>query len=112
MTEEPPLRVRQDLVGLDPYVSPQLPARVRLNTNESPYAPPEALVREVTAQLGALALNRYPDRDAANLYEAISEHVEWPQDGLWVANGSNEVFMHLFLGFGGAARSSLLFEPT
>ena len=112
MTQSPPLRVRDDLLDVDPYVSPQLPAKFRLNTNESPYAPPQALVEEVTQNLEALALNRYPDRDATNLYEAISEHVAWPKDGLWVANGSNEVFMHLFLGFGGEGRSTLLFEPT
>lgn len=112
MTREPPLRVRDDLTDVDAYVSPQLPARYRLNTNESPYAPPQALVSEVTKQLEAIALNRYPDRDATDLYAAISSHVDHPTEGLWVANGSNEVFMHLFLGFGGAGRSTLLFEPT
>ena len=83
-----------------------------MNTNETPYAPPEELVEEVAEQLRKVALNRYPDRDANDLYDAISERTSWPRDGLWVANGSNEVFMHLFLGFGGTGRSTLLFEPT
>ncbi|HWL64462.1 MAG TPA: histidinol-phosphate transaminase, partial [Actinomycetota bacterium] len=89
-----------------------LPARYRMNTNESPYAPPDALVREVSNEIEAAALNRYPDRDAKALYRAISDHIDHPVEGLWVANGSNEVFMHLFLGFGGAGRTTLLFEPT
>jgi histidinol-phosphate aminotransferase len=83
-----------------------------MNTNESPYAPPVELVKEVAAELEDVALNRYPDRDANQLYEAMSQHLGWPRDGLWIANGSNEVFMHLFLAFGGPDRSGLLFEPT
>lgn len=112
MSDEPALSVRADLTAVAPYVSPQMPARYRLNTNESPYPPPAALVDEVTERLREIAFNRYPDRDARGLYGAISEHVGWPVEGLWVANGSNEVFMHLLLGFGGAGRKVLLFEPT
>jgi histidinol-phosphate aminotransferase len=104
--------VRDDLLGVDPYISPQRPARFRMNTNESPYAPPDALVDEVADELKAVALNRYPDRDANRLYDAISGHLEWPREGLWVANGSNEIFMHLLLGFGGPGRRALVFEPT
>ncbi|MEA2447821.1 MAG: histidinol-phosphate aminotransferase [Actinomycetota bacterium] len=112
MSDRVPLSIRADLEDVEPYVSPQLPARYRLNTNESPYAPPDALVEDVAAGLRDATLTRYPDRDAKRLYSAISKHVEWPVDGLWVANGSNEVFMHLFLGFGGTDRKTLLFEPT
>lgn len=113
MTDRPPaLSVRADLLEMEPYVSPQRPARYRMNTNEAPYPPPEVLVKEVAAEIEAMSLNRYPDRDATKLYDAISKHVEWPSEGLWVANGSNEVFMHLFLAFGGPGRRSMTFEPT
>lgn len=112
MTRVPPLTVRPDLVDIDPYVSPQQPARYRMNTNESPYAPPPELVKEVAAEIEEIALNRYPDRDANDLYDAMAKHLDWPREGLWIANGSNEVFMHLFLGFGGPGRSGMLFEPT
>jgi histidinol-phosphate aminotransferase len=109
---EPALDVRSDLLQVDPYVSPQAPARYRMNTNESPYPPPQALVDEVAEEIKSIALNRYPDRDANRLYDAISTHVKWPRDGLWVANGSNEVFMHLLLAFGGPGRTAMVFEPT
>ncbi len=108
----PRLTVRDDLTSVEAYVSPQQPARYRMNTNESPYAPPPELVSEVAREIEDIAFNRYPDRDATDLYEAMSEHLEWPREGLWIANGSNEVFMHLFLGFGGPGRSVMLFEPT
>lgn len=109
---KPPLEVRPDLTELAPYVSPQQPARFLMNTNEAPYPPPPELVAEVIAEIAAIALNRYPDKDARGLVEAISERVGWPRDGVWVANGSNEVFMHLFLAFGGPGRTSMTFEPT
>ena len=107
-----PLSIRADLAGSEPYVSPQQPARYRLNTNESPYSPPPALIHEVAEEFRKVALNRYPDRDARGLFEALCAHADWPREGLWVANGSNEVFLHLFLAFGGPGRTSMTFEPT
>jgi histidinol-phosphate aminotransferase len=107
-----PIAVRPDLDEVAPYVSPQRPAKYRMNTNESPYPPPPELVEEVAEEIKAVALNRYPNRDATGLVDAIAGHVGWPHDGLWVANGSNEVFLHLFLAFGGPGRSALTFEPT
>jgi histidinol-phosphate aminotransferase len=112
MLQEPPLPVRHDLTDVEPYVSPQLPARVRLNTNESPYPPPADLLEEVFAALAEHDLNRYPDRDANALTAAIAEHTGWPRDGVWPANGSNEGFLHLFLAFGGVGRKVMVFEPT
>lgn len=110
--DPPALEARPDLGDVQPYVSPQLPARYRLNTNESPYPPPPGLVDDVAASLREVALNRYPDRDAGALYEALSRHVGWPVEGLWIANGSNEVLFHLFLTFGGGGRTAMTFEPT
>lgn len=110
--KRPALAVREDLVQVAPYVSPQQPARFRMNTNESPYAPPPELVTEVATGIEEIALNRYPDRDANDLYNAMADHLSWPREGLWIANGSNEVFMHLFLAFGGPGRTGMLFEPT
>ena len=106
------LPIRADLRDLEPYVSPQLPARVRLNTNESPYPPPDAVVEEITRRLAGSELNRYPDGEARSLLDALADHCGWDREGLWIANGSNEVFLHLFLAFGGPERTSLTFEPT
>jgi histidinol-phosphate aminotransferase len=108
----PALAVRPDIADLDPYASPQLSARYRLNTNESPYPPPAGLVEDVIKKLAELSFNRYPDNDAAELLDAVAERNSWTSSGVWVANGSNEIFLHLFLAFGGPERSSLLFDPT
>ena len=107
-----PLSVRPSLADVEAYVSPQQPAKFRMNTNESPYAPPQELVDEVTRELAASEFNRYPDKDARELLAALAEHTDWSEDGLWIANGSNEVFLQLFLAFGGPERTALTFEPT
>lgn len=106
------LPLRPDLEDVEPYVSPQLPARVRLNTNESPYAPPRTLTDALLREVEGMSLNRYPDRDARRLVDGLAEKWSWPREGVWVANGSNEVFMHLFLAYGGPERTCLTFEPT
>lgn len=83
-----------------------------MNTNESPYPPPEGVLDSMGSSLRTLALNRYPDSDASELYDALSEHLSWSRSGLWLANGSNEVLLHLFLAFGGPRRLVMTFEPT
>lgn len=109
---KPALTVRSDLTGLEPYVSPQRPARYRLNTNESPYEPSPAFRSELVGAMSAVELNRYPDKDAHDLCEELSLRNEWPQEGISVANGSNEVLLHLCLAYAGTSRTVLTFEPT
>ena len=112
MSGEPPLEVRADLADVEPYRSPQRPARYRLNTNESPYPPPRSVLEALVAALEDAELNRYPDASSGELTAALARRHDRSEDGVWVANGSNEVFLHLLLAFGGPGRSALLFEPT
>lgn len=104
--------VRDDLAGVEPYVSPQRPATYRMNVNESPYPPPDAVLEEAFRAVRAAEVNRYPRRDADELHAAVAARLERPSETVWVANGSNEVFQHLFLAFGGPGRRVLVFEPT
>lgn len=110
------LPLRDDLVGAQPYGAPVDPVPVRLNVNENPYPPPEALVAAMgRAVADALAdANRYPDREAVRLREALAQYVGSgiTAANVWPANGSNEV-MHQVLGaFGGPGRTALSFAPT
>ena len=107
-----PFEIRDDLAALPPYRAPQADAPVRLNTNESPYPPPDAVIKELRERVADLALNRYPDRDATALRAALGARFSWPGAGVWPANGSNEVIQTVLLAFGGSGRRALLFEPT
>ncbi|HEU5002766.1 MAG TPA: histidinol-phosphate transaminase [Actinomycetota bacterium] len=106
------LASRPDLADLVPYGAPQLDVAVRLNTNESPYPAPAAVMEDLARRVGALGLNRYPDRDFRDLREALAAHVGTLTEQVWVANGSNEIIQQLVLAFGGAERKAMTFEPT
>lgn len=106
----PPLR--PDLESLSAYLAPQIEAPVRLNTNECPYPLPDGFARDLAEAVAGIPFNRYPDREATGLRKALAEHAGHPFEGVWAANGSNEVIQHLCLAFGGPGRRALVFEPT
>lgn len=114
------LPLREDLRGKTPYGAPQLDVPIRLNTNENPYPPPDALVADVAEAVRAEAasLHRYPDRDAIALrqdladYLAVSTGVLISESNVWAANGSNEILQQVLQAFGGPGRSALGFEPS
>ncbi|MGH9083394.1 MAG: aminotransferase class I/II-fold pyridoxal phosphate-dependent enzyme, partial [Acidimicrobiales bacterium] len=108
----PRVSLRPDLSALTGYHSPQVPAEVRLNTNESPLPPPDGWRKELEAAVGRMEFHRYPDRHARALRSGLAELHEVGEDEIFCANGSNEVLQCLFLAFGGAGRRALVFEPT
>ena len=103
--------VRDDLSGVEPYGAPQLDVPVRLNTNETPFPPPEEFLEELGQRVRSLDLNRYPDRDALELRARLAAREALDPSQVWVANGSNEVLMQLLQAYGGVGRSALLFKP-
>ncbi|QGU04960.1 histidinol-phosphate transaminase [Corynebacterium comes] len=114
------LPLREELRGQSPYGAPQLDVPVRLNTNENPYPPSQALIDDLVETVANIAseLNRYPDRDAVDLREALADYVTEQtgvavtRDNLWAANGSNETLQQLLQAFGGPGRSVLGFQPS
>jgi len=104
--------VRPDLQLSEGYHSPQVEAEVRLNTNESPFAPPDAWRAELLDELAKVSFHRYPDRPAIELRQALADQHEVTVDEVFCANGSNEVLQCLLLAFGGPGRRALVFEPT
>ena len=110
MSAVPP--VRPDLDLAEGYHSPQVDAEVRLNTNESPFAPPDAWREELLEAIETVSFHRYPDRPATDLRQAVADLHQVTADEVFCANGSNEVLQSLLLAFGGPGRRALLFEPT
>ena len=114
------LPLRDELRSAAPYGAPQLDVAIRLNTNENPYGPSEAVVADMAAAAGraARSLNRYPDRDAIALRADLAAYLNGDGadglrvDNVWAANGSNEVMLQLLLAFAGPGRTVLSFAPT
>lgn len=114
------LPLRDDLRGKSPYGAPQLAIPVRLNTNENPHPPSQALVDDVvrSVQEAAAQLHRYPDRDAVALRTDLASYLTAQTgtalsvDNLWAANGSNEILQQLLQAFGGPGRTAIGFVPS
>jgi histidinol-phosphate aminotransferase len=103
---------RPDVQLMAGYHSPQVDVRVRLNTNESPAAPPAAWADAFAAEMSRVQWHRYPDRNAVELRTAIAEFHQVAPDQVFAANGSNEVLQTLLLSYAGAGRTVVTFEPT
>jgi histidinol-phosphate aminotransferase len=110
------LPLRDELRGELPYGAPQLDVPVRLNVNENPYPPSDAVVTDIAraAADAARDLNRYPDRDALALRVDLAAYLghELTADEVWAANGSNEVMVQLLSAFAGPGRTAVSFAPT
>ena len=114
------LPLRDDLRGKSPYGAPQLVVPVRLNTNENPHPPTQALVDDVADSVreAARELHRYPDRDAVSLRTDLATYLTTQTgtavgvENVWAANGSNEILQQLLQAFGGPGRSALGFVPS
>jgi histidinol-phosphate aminotransferase len=114
------LPLRDDLRGKTPYGAPQLAVPVRLNTNENPHPPTQALVDDVVRSVLEVAgdLHRYPDRDAVALRRDLASYLttqtgtQLGVENLWAANGSNEILQQLLQAFGGPGRSAIGFVPS
>lgn len=103
---------RTGLRDVPAYVSPQLEVTARLNTNECPHPLPEAFFDELAETVRHLPLHRYPDAQMVRLREELAAAEGHPADGIWAANGSNEILTQLLQAYGGPGRRALVFEPT
>lgn len=106
------IQPRDDVALMEGYHSPQVEVAVRLNTNESPEAPPAGWSRDLAEAVASVDWHRYPDRAALELRSAIGVlHGVGPEQ-IFVANGSNEVLQTVMLTYGGAGRTAAVWEPT
>ena len=106
------MSIRDDLRALEGYHSPQVDVAVRLNTNEAPDEPPAGFRDALAAEVARVSWNRYPDRSASALREAIATLHGVDPSMVFAANGSNEVLQTILLAFAGPGRSVATFEPT
>lgn len=104
--------VRPAVNALRPYTLRSETAPVRLNRNESPFDWPQEWKRRVVEQAMGRAWSRYPEFSPAGLIQALSRRWEWPEAGVLVGNGSNELLQALALATLEPGRSMLTVEPT
>ena len=69
-------------------------------------------MEELASTIRDLPLNRYPDGHMRRLLAEIAAASMHPAEGVWAANGSNEVLTQLLQAYGGPGRRAAVFEPT
>lgn len=95
-----------NLAALTPYTPGEQPQGgnfIKLNTNESPYAPAPEVAR-ILADESAEGLRLYSDPAASDLCGAIAEYYGVGAENVFVGNGSDEVLAFAFQAFGRGRR--------
>ncbi len=101
--------VRDDLKDLKPYKAHNIPHKIKLDANESPYDLPDEIRQQLAKELmEGCRFNRYPDSDATALRQAISRYCGVSPDEVMVGAGSDElirIIISAFVGKGDAVLS-------
>lgn len=104
--------LRPEIAELPVYATPAADAAIRLDRNESPEEPSEALREKVLSELAAARWSRYPDPYAAALKDAIARRESLSPNSVIVANGSNALFFSLFVAIASPGRPVAICPPT
>jgi histidinol-phosphate aminotransferase len=93
--------VRPNIRSLKAYEAKEIPCKVKLDANESPYS---AISDQRSAfNVGKIyeALNRYPDPEAMALKKNVSKYFGTRSENILQGNGSDELIYYLITTFGG-----------
>ena len=85
--------IRPTVRALKAYEAKEVPCRVKLDANESPYP--------FKLRTKAVPTNRYPDPEAKELKRALSRQLRVGVSNILVGNGSDELIYYLLTAFGG-----------
>lgn len=83
-----------------------------MDGNESPFSLPEEILYKVQEEIKNIPINRYPDPDATTLRNKISNFTSFPQEGILLGNGSDELIEMLLITFSGGTGKILFPVPT
>src|SRR4030081_3136402 len=88
-------RLTHDLKPYVPGEQPRMSDLVKLNTNESPYAPSPRALEAIRGE-ATDTLRLYPDPQASVLRAAVATYHHVRPEQVFVGNGSDEVLAHAF----------------
>jgi histidinol-phosphate aminotransferase len=88
--------VKKEVSGLKAYNAKEIPCRIKLDANESPYG-----FADATQQISGIRTNRYPDPEAKALRRLIAKDLRVETGNILFGNGSDELIYYLITTFGG-----------
>jgi histidinol-phosphate aminotransferase len=104
--------LRPGIEDVPAYATSSLTAAVRLDRNESPEEMGPELQERVLAALAAARWSRYPDAHGSELKTAIGAREGLPAEAVVVGNGSNSLFLSLFVAAAFPGRRIGICPPT
>jgi histidinol-phosphate aminotransferase len=105
-------RVKPSVRAMGAYTLRPYEPRIKLNQNESPYDVPDELKARIAGRLKHRPWNRYPPFVARSFISAVGEATGWAEDGILVANGSNELIQAVLAVTVSAGTRVVIPEPT
>ena len=94
-------KFEENIRRVTPYVPGEQPSGsdiIKLNTNESPFAP-STMVQMSIASMMPDALRKYPDPDAKDLVREIASYYDVDESKVFVGVGSDDILGMAFLTF-------------
>jgi len=88
--------VRPNILSLSAYETKEIPCKIKLDANESPYDFKEAL-----KVIKSVKTNRYPDPEAKDFKKLVSKQLGVRTENILQGNGSDELIYYLITTFGG-----------
>ena len=88
--------VKKQVSALMAYDAKEVPCRIKLDANESPYG-----FADVVESIAGTKTNRYPDPEAASLRRLIAKNLGVNPGNILFGNGSDELIYYLITTFGG-----------
>ncbi len=88
--------VKKNVSLLRAYNAKDIPCRIKLDANESPYGFNDELKLP-----DGLDINRYPDPEAGILKKSLAKNLGVKQENILLGNGSDELISYLTTTFGG-----------
>ena len=85
------------LKAYTPGEQPKDQQYIKHNTNESPFPPPESVIRAVTEEAGRLQL--YSDPECTPLVSKCAEYFGVSKEQILMTNGSDEILNFAFMAF-------------
>jgi histidinol-phosphate aminotransferase len=88
--------VKSNVRSLSAYEAKEIPCKVKLDANESPYG-----IRNSLKVVSEIKTNRYPDPEAKKLKKLVAKVIGVKQGNILHGNGSDELIYYLIVTFGG-----------
>jgi histidinol-phosphate aminotransferase len=105
-------KIRPNVRGLVPYSLKHVDARIKLDMNENPLDTPQVIKEAVVEQLQNREWTRYPELVPRRLLAKLSRSAGWPEEGLLIGNGSNEILKTILLAVAGPGTQVAVVQPS